>query len=610
MAASRTTLGRYRIEDELGRGGMGVVYRAVDPELERPVAVKLILLEGAGETSASEMETRFRREAKAGARVHHPGVVAVYDVGRAGNELYLVMELVNGGSLASRLRGGAYPSTKEALLIVADVADALAAAHAAGLVHRDVKPANILFTESGQVKVTDFGVARAMGDSTELTRTGMVVGSPAYMAPEQIKGEKVDPRADVFALGVILYEVLLRRKPFGADTITTLVYEILHKDPFANVELTASLPPALAAFLRQALAKDPETRVPTAVAFAAEARRLAANGGAGEAAVAEQTGATTALPAVALAVATPPSWQAAPTALGPLPLLTPPLPPPQVPSAASTPPLPPVPASPPPATAPRALMTPPAGDPAVSSPSYASTTLVGQGRRRVGVVVVAVVALLAIALVAAWLRKVPSEPAQSGPEVPRVGDGGAPADVSPGAPSTSPSPDGDEAPTAPPRPIDVTPPRAENELPGASAVVVPARPEDTSPLAEDEPGSGTFQAPELPAGSPVTPSETEEPAFTPPAGVADQFECQEGAEFNVSPEDALVTINGRVLGKADDWDGTGGGQTYKFPRAGTYYAHFTASGYEAVWVRIVVSPNADDEVADIDTELSKAKRKK
>src|SRR5688572_15991700 len=164
---------RYQILGELGRGGMGIVYRGLDPELDREVAIKVIAVEG-GEATMSELEARFRREARAAAKVTHPGVVTIYDVGREGAVLGLVM----------------------------------------GLVHRDVKPGNILFSENRQVKVTDFGVARAMGQSSELTRTGIVVGSPAYMAPEQVLAAPVDGRADLFALGVILYEMLLRTKPF------------------------------------------------------------------------------------------------------------------------------------------------------------------------------------------------------------------------------------------------------------------------------------------------------------------------------------------------------------------------------------------------------------
>ena len=173
----------------------------------------------------------------------------MHDAGRESAEFYLVMELVE----ESRSRTGsraALPTPDEALEIVAHAAEALAVAHAAGVIHRDIKPGNLLLTPEGRVKVSDFGIAKAMGESTELTRTGMLVGSPAYMAPEQIKGAGLDGRADLFSLGVVLYELLLRRRPFPADTVTTLVYQILHEDPLSDPAIVASLPPAQARLLQ------------------------------------------------------------------------------------------------------------------------------------------------------------------------------------------------------------------------------------------------------------------------------------------------------------------------------------------------------------------------
>ena len=209
------TIGRYRVTGELGRGAMGVVYRGVDPSLDRPVAIKVIATRvGAVSASSEELEARFLREARVAARINHPGVVTVYDAGREGDSLYLVMELIEGESLAERLSRGDYPTQTEALGLVARVAEALASPHNLGIIHRDVKPANIMLTKDGGVKVADFGVAKAVGEETNLTRTGIVVGSPAYMAPEQVRGQELDGRTDLFSLGVVLYELLLRRKPF------------------------------------------------------------------------------------------------------------------------------------------------------------------------------------------------------------------------------------------------------------------------------------------------------------------------------------------------------------------------------------------------------------
>jgi serine/threonine-protein kinase len=271
------TVGRYRLLAPLGQGAMGVVYRAHDPQLERDVAVKLISVRfAAGHGDPKETSTRFAREARVAARLHHPNVVTVFDAGEVDEQLYLVMELVEGETLGHRLARGDFPGTGEALEIVAQTADALAAAHQAGVIHRDMKPGNLLITKRGQVKVADFGIARAMGESTELTRTGMMVGSPAYMAPEQVMGKNLDGRADLFSLGVVLYEMLLRRKPFPADTLTTLVYQILHEDPFDSETVTEQLQPQLAEFLKWTMAKEPAHRVPDAATFAARARTLAA----------------------------------------------------------------------------------------------------------------------------------------------------------------------------------------------------------------------------------------------------------------------------------------------------------------------------------------------
>ncbi len=274
--ATPTEIGRYKVVGELGRGAMGVVYRGVDPALDRHVAIKVISSQqSAGALNSQELEARFLREAKIAARINHPGIVTVFDAGRAGDSLYLVMELIEGESLAQRLARKEYPTVPESFMMVAQCGEALAAAHALGVVHRDVKPANIMLTKDGRVKVADFGVAKAIGEGTDLTRTGTVVGSPAYMAPEQVRGLSPDGRADLFSLGVVLYELLLHRKPFPADTITSLIYQILHEDPLVDTDAARSLGERTSNFLRLCLAKDPKDRVPDGNAFAAEARALA-----------------------------------------------------------------------------------------------------------------------------------------------------------------------------------------------------------------------------------------------------------------------------------------------------------------------------------------------
>ena len=268
-------VGRYQPVRELGRGGMGVVYEATDPELGRAVAIKTILFPAdTTESQRAELETRFRREARAAAGIRHPGVVEVHDIGRDGECLFLVMELIEGESLKAKMLRGDAPAGSEALELVARVADALAAAHALGVVHRDVKPPNILIDRGGRVVVTDFGVAHLLGDDSGLTRTNMVLGSPAYLAPEQARCQPFDHRADIFSLGIVLYELLLHRRPFPAEELATLAYQIVHQDPFADAEIAELLDPATLELLEECLAKSPEERLADMATFASRLRSL------------------------------------------------------------------------------------------------------------------------------------------------------------------------------------------------------------------------------------------------------------------------------------------------------------------------------------------------
>ncbi|WP_086558534.1 serine/threonine-protein kinase [Streptomyces africanus] len=253
--------GRYRLDVEIGRGGMGEVWRAYDETLARAVAVKLLLPQDTDATAAS----RFRLEAQTAGRLNHPNVVGVLDFGEYDNRLYLVMELVEGDSLARVLSvSGALPA-EEVARLAAQAAAGLAAAHEQGIVHRDVKPANLLLDASGTLKIGDFGIARFLDDpGAALTATGQIVGTGLYLAPERALGRPAGPASDMYSLGCVLYQLLSGRPPFQADTAVALLHQHLDNAPVPPRELgVAGLPPAFESYLLALLAKQPEDR-PTA----------------------------------------------------------------------------------------------------------------------------------------------------------------------------------------------------------------------------------------------------------------------------------------------------------------------------------------------------------
>ncbi|MGH3343951.1 MAG: protein kinase domain-containing protein [Carbonactinosporaceae bacterium] len=272
--------GRYRLLESLGRGGMGEVWRAEDLALTRPVAVKLMLPAGAADAGLVE---RFHREARAAARLSHPNLVTLYDFGAAGGAPFLVMELVHGRSLADVLREqGPLPPDRVAG-IGAQVARALATAHAAGVVHRDVKPANLLLTDSGMVKVTDFGIARFVDAAvTALTQTGAVFGTGPYLSPEQALGRPAEAASDLYSLGCVLYELLVGHPPFTAQNAATLLYHHVHDQPLPPSQLRADVPAGLEQLILGLLAKEPGERPgsgATQAAEIAEALQSLASGG-------------------------------------------------------------------------------------------------------------------------------------------------------------------------------------------------------------------------------------------------------------------------------------------------------------------------------------------
>jgi serine/threonine protein kinase len=254
-----TKAGRYEILGELGRGGMGVVYRAKDPMIGRTVAVKTIRLsaEGTGMSHAQLVE-RFQTEARAAGLLTHPNIVVIYDVGEADGVYYITMELVNGKSLQSMLDSGEKFLLPRLLRIMEQVCSALQFAHDNNVVHRDIKPANIMLTSDDFVKITDFGTAKIMqyGGSQQTS----AMGTPAYMSPEQIKGKAVDGRTDIFSLGVMAYEMTTGQKPFGGQDIATILYHILNEEPVSPHQLNPSIPLGVSSTILKALTKSPHLR--------------------------------------------------------------------------------------------------------------------------------------------------------------------------------------------------------------------------------------------------------------------------------------------------------------------------------------------------------------
>src|SRR5262245_10495929 len=265
-----TTLNHYRIVRSLGTGGMGEVYLADDTRLKRSVAIKIL---PAAVAEHADRRERFEREAQAIAALNHPNVVTIYSVERAGNVLFMTMEFVDGQTLADVMPRGGLP-LRRLLSLASQIVDAVAAAHRHGIVHRDLKPANVMVTAGDRVKVLDFGLAKlreaaedeisATLPTRELTGEGKIVGTVAYMSPEQAEGKTVDERSDIFSVGVLLYELATGERPFTGDTSLSILSSILKDTPKTLSEINPALPRDLARIVRHCLAKDPERRYQSA----------------------------------------------------------------------------------------------------------------------------------------------------------------------------------------------------------------------------------------------------------------------------------------------------------------------------------------------------------
>jgi serine/threonine-protein kinase len=608
-----SSVGRYRIVKFLGAGAMGEVYLAEDPQIDRQLAIKTVRLIGRPQ-EIDDRKKRLLREARAAGRLLHPNIVTLFDAGEAEGLLYLAFELVEGTDLAGRLDSGSRLSLRDALRVARQAADALDYAHSQGIVHRDIKPSNLLLDRAGRVKIADFGIAKMAGQSTELTMAGSVMGSPQYLSPEQIKGEDLDGRSDIFSLGVVIYEILSGKRPFEGDTITTLVYQILHKELPPISELRA-VPPRLEALLRKMLAKDREDRLATA---GEAARELAAI----ETALSDET---LSAPAAALEqtfvlprkastgapveVPPPPPWlaDAPPTrsTVAASPATTPSTPRPEAMAAMAAMP---VQAAPPPVPVQAAPAAP--APPAVPPPLP-----VRPPSSKGPLIFVAVFLLLMLAAVAAggwyaynrWVKPNLAQMAQSNPAPtsPATTPGAAPAQTPPAvsttpasqAPSPSPAPAPVQTPPTAsgpkPRPAPAARPSPAPPMPPPAPVPVRPRPSDRVPAAP---------SPVIPAPAAPEP-EAEEPEAPAPAAQAADRTVHSGlaVAFHISPPDAIILVDGRVIGEAQGWSGQKDARTYTFPGPGTYLVKIKKDGMHEL--KIAVEAGAAPGVTPITAQL-------
>lgn len=272
--APGSSFGRFRILRRLGAGAMGEVYLAEDSRIERRVAIKTVRVEPDSGVPAEDLRVRLAREAKAAGQFVHPHVVTLFDAGEIDGTFFLAFEYVEGSDLAARLRRPPSLTLAESVRITRQAASGLAAAHRRGIVHRDIKPANLLLTDEGAVKISDFGIAKLAGAATKLTQSGSMIGTPQYLSPEQIRGETLDGRSDLFSLGVVLYELLTGRLPFPGETLSTLVFQVLSDEPRPVLEIAPHVPQPLATVVSRLLAKERDERFASADELTEELARI------------------------------------------------------------------------------------------------------------------------------------------------------------------------------------------------------------------------------------------------------------------------------------------------------------------------------------------------
>jgi len=586
-------LGRYQILRLLGAGAMGEVFLAEDPQIGRRVAIKTVRVEEGRPQEMEERKRRLMRESRAAGKLLHPNVVALFDVGEDAGVLYLAFECVEGSDLAQRLEAEPPVTLREAITYVRQAAEGLDYAHRQGVVHRDIKPSNLLISSSGTVKVSDFGIAKLKDQTSDLTMTGSVVGSPHYLSPEQIRGDELDGRSDIFSLGVLFYEVLSRRRPFEGETLTTLVYQILHRDPPSIVVDRPELGTRLEGVLQRMLQKERDDRYATAGEVA---RDLALCEQEIPASILDRPAARDAGAAIDSTRRMSTSERAAQIAPHPAP--------------------PPLPVS--------LTQAPTERIPARVPPPLPGASAAGAGRSssRAGLWLVgAAVAVVVLALVVGGLaarrwvaskqteklaQKVATEPGAAnaadaaspkpagaapnpGPEA-SARDSNRQATASSERPGSSPVPGERFRQSAPPAPQESrSPPTASpSAVGGEPEPLVPKRPGQSAPPA-------AAAEPEPAAASPDAPPEVADPVVD-RAGIAPRIDRMMvtgmALSFVVEPPEAIVKIDGRVIGQAGTWNAKKrDGRAYDLPESGDHLVRIFHQG-RTTTIRVSASPEA------------------
>jgi len=570
-------VGRFRIERPLGQGAMGNVYLAVDPAIERQVAIKIVRTDLTDADRRDEVETRFLREAKIAGRLQHPNIVTIYDVGREAESTFIAMEYVEGRPLAKLLRPDVPMTDAQRLLIARQTAEALAHAHERQVIHRDVKPGNILIRSDGVVKVSDFGIGKLLTGGDDVTRTGMMVGSPSYMSPEQIRGETLDGRSDIFSLGVVLYEMFTGTRPFPGDTVTALVYQILHTEPKDPASIRPDLPPLISAIIRRALAKKRDERYPDARVLLRDLHRASSTGPARD---------SRPTPVVHDFPMPAPTLIPAPTAV---------------------------------------TLGPTAAAPSPVAASGSGPTVIVE-RRGAAALLFGIAALV---LAAAAFLFVITQPRRAASIFSGIGK---PASTSAAAPPGSATATGASATPVPGPPASVTSPPSVPAIPAppsttaaaaGSAAEAPARSsaapaespsvgrakENAKKSAADTAAALPPAAKTSPAGSiPIT-GAPEGPAPAPVSDVVYDhvYRVRRAMKFQISPDQARISVDGKYVGIADDWDDHGGGKV--FPLApGTHHVKATLPGYHDLNLQIVVAPSAKDDVESAGDDMKRTSK--